>query len=1594
VESAVEAVLSIKRIVLASAGVVGLSLIAFAADAGTFASVADSIAAGSEPASPSAATLALPAPDAASTVTVDSRMWAPNGTVYSVVSDAGTIYIGGEFSYVGPVTGGAAAIDANTSFVRRPYARVLGTVYAVAPDGNGGWFLGGDFTSVGGQPRNRLARIDADGNVTAWNPNAHGLIRGMAVSGGVVYVGGDFDSIGGQPRSHIAAIDAADGSVTAWDPNADGGLIAVAVSGGVVYAGGGFRSIGGQPRNNIAALDSVTGAATSWNPDASGTVIALAVGNGVLYAGGAFGSIGGQSRNNIAAIDVASGAATGWNPNADQAVYALAVSGGVVFAGGTFSYMGGQQRVGIAMLDAASGAVTDWNPTANASIWSLTTNGNTVVAGGYFTTIGGQPRSRLAALDAGTGAATGWDPGAGGLVASVAASGGTVYAGGAFTSMGGQTRNNLAALDATTGAATAWNPNANGYVSAMAMSAGVLYVGGHFTNMGGQPRNAIAALDAASGAATGWNPDAGSSAFVEALAVVGGTIYVGGDFYRIGGQVHTAIAALDVTTGAATDWNPGPRKIRPDGEERDPEVSALAVNGNTIYASGDFTSIGGQLRAGIAALDVGTGLATGWNPSPNGSVDVLAASGATIYAGGSFTTIGGQPRNNLAALHPTSGAASGWDPNANGNVSALALGVGTVYVGGRFSSIGGQPRSCIAALDATSGAATDWDPNADNYVRTLAVSGGAIIAGGGFGAIGGTYQPYLAAILPDGIIPDPNQPQPAFIGSVFVGPAPTVTIGRSFTVTTSVSNFGRDSDDGRISISFPTLSAAADSERVSVSGGDDPAGARVMPAGSGGENAVCGPMTRSYLGVEYTDPLWAGNGSETHQLVLTVKPPAVGLFPIQFRSTMHTQGTVCSFVNDTPALMFNSTDEQGWTVGTLWVNVLAPSPPAAFAAVTGIPATVPWGESFTFTATASRNDPGTNPGRIVIGFPTLTSAAAVDSASSTTTGDTPGYLEHAAGSLLPDSAGCQSVAIGHLVVEYVDAAWAQGEPNAFAVTVTPPTPGTFFIDVRATVEGNGIGCGAVNSLPPGATVATDDQGWTVRRYAVTVTGPPGPPPVPSVAWAPISPPAGGPGARYGAAGVYHPARDALLIYGGSSPAYQSDIWSLPLAPGGAWSQITPGGPTPLRRIMHSMILNPVDDQLVVFGGLYNDFLNDLNVMTLTTPWWFPNPGQGSPPSARGGHAAIYDPVRRRMLVIGGFDGGLENDVWEYTPPGTGAWHLLAVGGTPMPPRLQHTAIYDPTRDRVIVFGGDGGPFLNDVWALNLSGTPNWEQLSPLGLAPSPRREATAIYDAVMDRMIVYGGFDDSRQWRGDLWALDFVGAPVWTRLISSTPSPAGRAGHISVYDPVRHRMVMFGGQLGSTQYSNEVWGLDLGMPTAVTLSLTTTEVERGLVRLTWDGVGVENMRAELYRAAGADGEWTALGSPSVENGRLIFEDRDVQPGARYGYQLAVQDGTEEVRLDPVWVTIPQPAMLSLAGASPNPSENGIAVRFSLPGKDPATLELFDLGGRLVASREVGSLGAGEHLVSLSERLHLSAGVYLIRLTQAGRALTAKACVVR
>jgi hypothetical protein len=108
-------------------------------------------------------------------------------------------------------------------------------------------------------------------------------------------------------------------------------------------------------------------------------------------------------------------------------------------------------------------------------------------------------------------------------------------------------------------------------------------------------RNHIAALSAATGAATAWNPDAGGASFtgVFALAVSGSTVYVGGDFTSIGGQTRNCIAALDAATGVATAWNPNAAG----------RVLALAVSGSTVYAGGGFAHVGGETRKSFAQFD-------------------------------------------------------------------------------------------------------------------------------------------------------------------------------------------------------------------------------------------------------------------------------------------------------------------------------------------------------------------------------------------------------------------------------------------------------------------------------------------------------------------------------------------------------------------------------------------------------------------------------------------------------------------------------------------------------------------------------------------------------------------------------------------------------------------------------------------------------------------------------------------------------------------------------------------------------------------------------------------------------------------------------
>src|SRR5262245_14346950 len=136
-----------------------------------------------------------PTPTAAQSVY--ENLWATDGPVNAVAVANGQVYLGGAFERVGPPTGGYAGVDISTGATLSPYFQVVGTVFAQAPDGNGGWFIGGDFTAVRGQKRKCLAHIDAAGNVLPWNPNypvvtPNPVIHALRLHDNTLYVGGGF----------------------------------------------------------------------------------------------------------------------------------------------------------------------------------------------------------------------------------------------------------------------------------------------------------------------------------------------------------------------------------------------------------------------------------------------------------------------------------------------------------------------------------------------------------------------------------------------------------------------------------------------------------------------------------------------------------------------------------------------------------------------------------------------------------------------------------------------------------------------------------------------------------------------------------------------------------------------------------------------------------------------------------------------------------------------------------------------------------------------------------------------------------------------------------------------------------------------------------------------------------------------------------------------------------------------------------------------------------------------------------------------------------------------------------------------------------
>ncbi|ADB29250.1 PKD domain containing protein [Kribbella flavida DSM 17836] len=147
------------------------------------------------------------------------------------------------------------------------------------------------------------------------------------------------------------------------------------------------------------------------------------------------------------------------------------------------------------------------------------------------------------------------------------------------------------------------------------------------------------------------------------------------------------------------------------------EIWDIEVVGNRVYVAGGFTSLRNNAsgntttvnQSQLAAFSLSTGLIdTTFRPViGNGGVEAVEASpdGTKLYIAGNFGTVNGLTRKGIARIDPVTGApVSGFVADANAKPQELAVTNSTVYVGGRFTAINGAPRGALAALDGTTGA--------------------------------------------------------------------------------------------------------------------------------------------------------------------------------------------------------------------------------------------------------------------------------------------------------------------------------------------------------------------------------------------------------------------------------------------------------------------------------------------------------------------------------------------------------------------------------------------------------------------------------------------------------------------------------------------------------------------------------------------------------------------------------------------------------------------------------------------------------------------------------------------------------------------------
>jgi uncharacterized delta-60 repeat protein len=699
-----------------------------------------------------------------------------------------------------------------------------GSVYSMAVQADGKILVGGIFISLGGQPRNYIGRLNADGTLDeGFNPGADNSVSSLAVQAdGRILVGGYFISLGGQPRNYIGRLNA-DGTLDeGFNPGAGSSVSTLAVQAdGKILVGGNFTYLGKQPRNYIGRLNADGTLDEGFNPGAGSSVSTLAVqADGKIVVGGLFTSLGGQQRNHVGRLN-----ATG------SSTHSLTLSDSTV----TWLRGGTSPEVSRAVLD-WSGDGLRWNSLGEGFrvpggwLWTnasantqATIRARGFAAGGYRNSSGwfvedywgplvwiAQPASRT--NDAGSAASLGG------------------VAGGTPPLSYQWFKNGLAITDGAhiAGASTSWlslnnvlGADAGGYYLVASNAYGIrtsvvatLTVNDPLVAVPPVSQNrqagesatlSVTVLGTAPMSYQWWKNGAALAGRTDASLTLSNLVVTDAGSYsvvvtNVYGIANSTVALLAVNAATLDEgFNPGAGN----------SVSSLAVQADgRILVGGNFTTLGGERRNYIGRLNVDGTLDVGFNPGASNSVySLVVEADGRILVGGNFTSLGGQSRNYLGRLNVDGTLDAGFNPRADRPVLSLALQAdGKIVVGGDFTTLGGERRNYLGRLNVDGTLDAGFNPGANGSVSSLALQAdGKIVVGGNFTSLGGQPRSRIGRLNVDGTLDAGFNPGASYsVYSLAVQADGKIVVGGGFTTLGGQTrhSIGRLNADGTLDTAF------------------------------------------------------------------------------------------------------------------------------------------------------------------------------------------------------------------------------------------------------------------------------------------------------------------------------------------------------------------------------------------------------------------------------------------------------------------------------------------------------------------------------------------------------------------------------------------------------------------------------------------------------------------------------------------------------------------------------------------------------------------------------------------------------------------------